>query len=102
MNFEAHIGFIQEAARFLEIYELDNAFIPTKSKYINLKPKRERTCRFCGLSFPETTFKKEAHLIPEMLGNKTLLSDFECDKCNHYFGVTFENHLANNFSKTSS
>lgn len=36
----------------------------------------------------------EAHLIPEMLGNKLLYSEFECDHCNEYFKA-LENDLAN-------
>lgn len=50
-------------------------------------------CRFCFKSSAKTTFRKSAHLIPELLGNKYLLSNFECDKCNELFS-TFEDSLA--------
>lgn len=43
---------------------------------------------------PDTTFRKEAHIIPELLGNKYLVSDFECDNCNILFNK-YENELAN-------
>lgn len=78
---------IDKLYQLVDIIELD------KSKR-KLKPKSERTCRFCGKSFPDVKFQNKAHLIPEQLENKTLLSDFECDTCNSKFGK-FENELAN-------
>lgn len=69
-----------------EIYNYDN-----RKK---LLPKRERVCRFCGKGYPAVKFNSDAHLIPESLGNKEMLSDFECDKCNHFFGKK-ESDLAN-------
>lgn len=59
-----------------------------------LKPKHERTCRFCGKSYPDVKFSSKAHVFPESVGNKYHLSDFECDNCNHKFGV-YENDFAN-------
>ena len=60
-----------------------------------LLPKQDRVCRFCGKKFGETKFKNDSHLIPGMLGNNILLSDFECDLCNNFFGKTYESDLAN-------
>lgn len=58
-----------------------------------------RRCRFCGCLEDEYhTFKKKAHAIPELLGNKTIITQNECDKCNHYFGTTLETELGNYFS----
>ncbi|MFP9114377.1 HNH endonuclease [Flavobacterium sp. RHBU_3] len=48
----------------------------------SLKSKNDRVCRFCQKSSPDVSFKKSAHLIPEFMGNRNLLSDFECDTCN--------------------
>ena len=42
----------------------------------------KRTCRFCGRTEPEVTFKKVAHAIPHFIGNRTLKSLYECDDCN--------------------
>ncbi len=50
-------------------------------------------CRFCSRGRPEVTFKKAAHAISELLGNRTLLSRYECDDCNARFSV-FESDLA--------
>jgi HNH endonuclease len=52
-----------------------------------------RRCRFCCLGAPQVTFKKQAHAIPEMLGNRTLLSAHECDDCNDEFGRGIENQF---------
>ncbi|MGU5678330.1 HNH endonuclease [Aeromonas allosaccharophila] len=54
-----------------------------------------RTCRFCGKQSPEVTFKKVAHAIPELLGNKSIESAYECDTCNKKFGEGIENDLGN-------
>ena len=54
----------------------------------------ERLCRFCGRGTGETTFRKRAHVVPESLGNKSLLSLNECDVCNKFFADEYEDHLA--------
>lgn len=59
-----------------------------------LGTKQDQICRFCQKSNPEVTFKKKAHAIPEMIGNKRLLSHYECDNCNQFFS-DMENHLGN-------
>ncbi|MBG8555001.1 HNH endonuclease [Hymenobacter guriensis] len=58
------------------------------------KAKAAQKCRFCGRNGLETKFKHKAHLIPRLLGNEHLLSDFECDDCNLKFSA-WENDLAN-------
>lgn len=52
-------------------------------------------CRFCKKSKPEVTFRKVAHVVPQLLGNKTLMSLYECDDCNKAFGEGIENDLGN-------
>jgi hypothetical protein len=42
-------------------------------------------CRFCGGKPPERTFKKRAHAVSELLGNKVMKSLYECDTCNERF-----------------
>ena len=48
------------------------------------KPQK---CRFCGREFPDVTFKKIAHAISHMVGNRVLKSDYECDMCNQFFST---------------
>ncbi|MED4600021.1 HNH endonuclease [Paenibacillus validus] len=52
------------------------------------------TCLFCGQSRPNVTFKKDAHVIPAGLGNRTLFYLNECDTCNTRFSY-YENELVN-------
>ena len=54
----------------------------------------ERRCQFCGRSAPEVTFRKDAHAIPEFLGNRYLLNKEECDSCNDLLSETAEDHFA--------
>lgn len=87
---DKHLKLMQ---KFQEVYEIDHIlFHPNKKK--KLKPRKERVCSFCNRREPEVTFKKTAHMIPQLMGNKNLVSDQECDTCNQLFG-TYEDHLAN-------
>ena len=59
----------------------------------------KRTCRFCGaIENAQNTFNKEAHAISNCLGNQTIMTENECDKCNSTFGHTLENELGNYIS----
>lgn len=62
-----------------------------KSRHL---PQNGRICRYCKLSYPLVQFKKVAHVLPQFLGNKYLVSEDECDTCNAYFG-RFENDFKN-------
>ncbi len=64
---------------------------PRKKKLVlGTKPSK---CRFCDGEPPTRTFKKEAHTVSEFLGNKYIVSLYECDVCNKRFS-TFEDDLA--------
>ena len=88
-----HIDDIKQYQGFREIYDVESLTFMNNNRK-ELKPKQERVCRFCGKSFPDTTFNKISHLVPQLIGNKDLISDFECDSCNHFFSK-YENSLAN-------
>jgi hypothetical protein len=45
-----------------------------------------KVCRICDRDHSVTSFPREAHVIPEFAGNKTLFSNYECDDCNQRFG----------------
>ena len=47
---------------------------------------KKGVCRYCNCSDPNK-FRKRAHTFPEALGNKWILSNDECDDCNHKFAV---------------
>ena len=82
-------------AYFAERYELAIGFNLKPGRKIFLGNKRNRKCRFCGRSSPGVTFRKEAHALPEFVGNKSLFTYYECDSCNHAFGSGFENDFGN-------
>ncbi len=74
-----------------EHYKIEKSLFLNKK--INLGEKGK--CRYCGKSRPAVKFSKIAHAIPELLGNKFLFSNDECDECNSFFDKNFENNLAN-------
>lgn len=75
-----------QLADFLSKYELESAYtMPAHLANRDLIKRKDRECRYCGLNHSTTTFNTKAHLYPRLLGNRTRLSDFECDKCNTIF-----------------
>src|ERR1044071_8600570 len=79
---------------FLSAYELETAFtMPSHRPNLSLKPRNDRSCRYCGKKVSETTFNSKAHVYPKLLGNRTRLCDFECDRCNNIFS-SYETALA--------
>lgn len=84
----------------LKHYEIQTNLILNKRIHLGNKEQ----CRYCGKNSSEVKFKKIAHAIPELLGNKFLFSNDECDECNSYFDQNLENNLANflGISRTTS
>lgn len=86
--------FVDQQIKFYDKYYTP-ATIHLDSKHKKyLGDKNNRTCRFCGHRKPDTTFKKKAHAFPELIGNKFLISNYECDICNEKFSRTLEDHFA--------
>ncbi|MCO1623701.1 HNH endonuclease [Pseudomonas putida] len=93
---EKFIEFNEKRGRALtERYVLHvfNVFTPTQPK-LKLGYKQPKICRYCGEDEGSTTFREESHAVPIFLGNKTIIDELECDRCNHHFG----DHLENNFA----
>ena len=63
-------------------------------KLADQQDKEGRICRFCGLGKPQVTVRKVAHAVPEFLGNKSLVSQNECDACNEKLAYEYEDHLS--------
>lgn len=80
------------AEAFFMFYDLESVAVNPDEEMTVLKDKKDRTCRFCKRRFPQATFNSKAHILPELLGNKYLVSDFECDTCNKKLG-RFDQHL---------
>jgi len=86
--------YTSEADLFMQNYDLIKDITMPERKPTKLKLDKELVCRFCKRKKPDVTFSKDAHIIPELLGNRHLVSDFECDSCNLKFGTTYEDHFA--------
>jgi hypothetical protein len=83
---------------FFKIYEAQHS-IYTDCKQKTFLGTKNRTCRFCSRKFPEVKFTFETHVIPQSIGNRYLLNNFECNECNRFFSkyedsfVNFVSHL---------
>lgn len=86
----------EDAARFYDKnYDLLGSWFLKPGEKTMLGDKGNRVCRFCGRKEPEVRFRKDAHAISEMLGNKSIFSAYECDTCNGDFGKGIEQDLGN-------
>lgn len=83
------------AKNFYENYETLVSYAVRGDAKVFLGDKENRTCRFCGKTHPEVTFKKEAHALSHMIGNNRLFSYYECDKCNGELFSKMESHFGN-------
>jgi len=86
MNLEERINYYSNGYKILKAYALG------KGGRIHLGVKGD-SCRFCGLSEPNATFRNDSHAVPEFLGNHQLILNNECDECNSFFSRTLEDHL---------
>lgn len=89
--------FSQEMNEMIKFYDEHYIFFPpvhlNTDHKIYLGDINKRECRFCGTKDPNL-FKLEAHAFPEFIGNRKLISTYECDICNEKFSRTIEDHLA--------
>jgi hypothetical protein len=93
----AHHSAMAENLRFYDAnYDVAGEwFLETGSEVVLKRQDGLHICRFCGRSDADVSFQKEAHALPEALGNKSLFSEYECDECNGTFGRTIENDFGN-------
>jgi hypothetical protein len=87
LNIFPHPSFNERAERFHNSYSLVNLIGVGDEAYSkrSLKGYTTRICLYCGKDGQETSFKTLAHLVPQLIGNSNLYSDFECDACNQRF-----------------
>lgn len=91
----SHPDFDNRARLFYEKYNMLPIISSGDPRYSkrSLKNYKERTCRFCGRRYGQTSFSNYSHLVPQLIGNTSMYSDFECDECNLIFS-SYENDLA--------
>ncbi|GGF06406.1 HNH endonuclease [Flavobacterium limi] len=68
---------------FLDYYQLHNSTNDIKEKY-NPNPDG-KICKFCKEKYPAVTFNTIPHIVPELFGRNSIISNFECDNCNKKF-----------------
>jgi len=83
----AHPKFASQSIAFEQKYELIDIFFQGDGRFAKrtMKPFSERKCRFCNKCIPEMSFSDLAHLLPQLIGNTNLYSDYECNNCNKRF-----------------
>lgn len=86
----------QNAKYDFQIIEFFDCTSMSKKKFV--PTEHTNICRFCEKKEPEVCFRKEAHAIPQFMGNRYLLSHNKCDSCNHFFGSTLEDQYSNYFA----
>lgn len=71
-----------------------SSFAVSRPQYIPLRPAGD-SCRYCSRGAATgATFSSRAHAVPELLGNRYLISVDECDSCNAHFSQHLDDHLA--------
>jgi len=88
-------NFLKERDEILNHYHLIGYMDLSKVKQKSVVKDSSLKCRFCGKNNNQTTFKNESHAFPRFIGNKFVLSEFECDSCNEMFSRILENEFAN-------
>jgi hypothetical protein len=87
--FQEHLDF------YIRNYGIAAEWALRPDSRFTLGDRDNRVCRFCGKTKPEVTFRKDAHALPESIGNKGLFTNYECDNCNQAFGHGCENDFGN-------
>jgi hypothetical protein len=85
--FHTFKGLERDLQSFLAAYAVDRVMIPPDEAIRKFIQRDQRTCRFCGKHHDASIFQKDAHIIPHFMGNKYLVSNFECDDCNSSFSA---------------
>lgn len=79
---------------FSELYEIEKVFSGELEKKLCWKDTNHPKCRFCDEA-KVNNFGSDAHVIPEALGNRYLLSNYECNHCNKKIFNDYDNNLCN-------
>lgn len=92
--FEENMNTIQEMTSSLFANYTLVAYDNKKRVCIGEAIKEKRICRYCKrMQADGAKFKKVGHTISEALGNKSIITNDECDDCNEFFGINIEPHF---------
>lgn len=93
---EPNTSLISKSIKMAESSEIktpsDGTLIDSRKVQKKISPPR--ICRFCGKTMPEVKFRKDAHAISALVGNKWIFLRNECDECNELFGKLYEESFA--------
>lgn len=87
------LGIVERCKYYMENYDCVFTYIQDEGKTQQIIDPTDKICRFCGKRYPEVKFKKKAHAISELIGNKEFVLRNECDTCNKFFGDKLEDDL---------
>jgi len=75
---------------FMDNYDCAYTYVHNVGETQAIVDYQDKVCRFCGKRYPEVKFRKKAHAISELVGNKEFVLRNECDECNIFFGHKLE------------
>jgi len=78
---------------FIDNYKILRHFSLDIGEKIILGNRKSKKCRFCRNKNGAISFSKLTHAIPELVGNKSLFSNYECNQCNKIFSETLEDNF---------
>lgn len=64
------IDIMERCKYFMENYECIFTYVQNVGATQPIIDLTDKVCRFCGKRYPEVKFRKKAHAISEMVGNK--------------------------------
>lgn len=98
LSMRDYVDEMQTAEEFL--YKLPynwKAIVPNRRIKVGEQNKKKRKCIYCGgyIGDGKTSFKEDAHAIPEAIGNTKFFQNEECDICNDFFSNNAEEDFGN-------
>lgn len=82
---------------FKSLYDMKEYIpIPAESNKRDFDKMKNKRCKFCNNTEPDTTFQNYPHKISRLLGNRFWYALDECDKCNEKFSK-YESNLGDFF-----
>ena len=75
---------------YMENYDCVYTYVHDLGETQSIVDYQDKVCRFCGRRYPDVKFRKKAHAISELIGNKEFVLRNECDECNMFFGQKLE------------
>ena len=79
---------------YMQNYDVAYTYVHNTGETQIITDPNGKVCRFCGRRYPDVKFRKKAHAVSELMGNKEFVLRNECDTCNEEFGNLLEDELS--------